>query len=246
MRRDGEPVVQVLFKTIGKAVDPTFSSLLPCPSGDSTCGTGTVPSSTTTTTVICQSRTPASSYGCNYSLPGGSQSVPQVNFGGMVSNLGTALASSWQPSSMETMVLTGNKGGACINPSGFASGGLTPSSGGGTTFSWTETMSFTVPSTQPCLNNTNTPGSGVVNLSASFDVMLAGSPPTPSTFSVNSQSGSCVSSSYGTACIYPLTIYWGCLVAGTPVVMADGSAKKSRTCWWAKRCAPTLEAGCSP
>ncbi len=51
----------------------------------------------------------------------------------------------------------------------------------------------------------------------------------PFTISINSTDGSkspCVPSSNGTACINQLTIFWGCLPAGTPVVMADGSVKR--------------------
>ncbi len=208
--RTATPIAQVLFKTIGKVVDPTFSGLQPCKSA--ACSVGRVTSDEQYK--ICQDRYDTD---CDVILPAGS--TPVVPLAGKMENLPDALASPWEPGVVPIILLSSD--GSCQYPSGT----LRFQSQSPTAFSWTGNIAFD----GTCLNTNPHDGvrSGTFDLSFGFPVKLRD---ITLDISVNSYDGNpsspCKPSNNGTACIHPLTLVWGCLAAGTPVRMADGSVKR--------------------
>ncbi len=208
-RRDEHPTAQVLFKSLGRVADPTFSGLKPCKLNDATCANGQVTSGSGTKTKICLDRTPDQQADCDQSFVGiGDQTHRYLDIEGTVT-VDDPLAADWLPQQVD-LYITNNDGTCKVDGAQVVNFTKTASD----QFFWTEQESYS----KDCLDS-----SGLSHYHMGFSVTTTAG---PQSITINGNDTCTPNTNAGQACIYPLHFVWGCLAEGTPILMADGSLRR--------------------
>lgn len=221
------PVAQVLRQEVtsptpgqGIPAQAQFSSLLPCPKPqrDSQCSIGNP--ATNVKTEICLGRAVGlAGNPCDQAFDG--EINPRLEVFGVISNLDESLASNWKPTNVKATLTTNSTCETAV---------LIFTAQGANSFDW-KNPPDKKEITKDCLGSYETPNkTRDVQFNLNFKTYLSSKSDSGQPLSTEVQftisSGELCIPTTNVACVNRLIVNWGCLPAGTPIRMADGSVKK--------------------